>query len=72
MKYIHPLRYNDEFVCSATLVEVSHKLVVDFEIRLAGANTLCTKGKGEQAAVTYPGMELCFEIPETFRERLPL
>jgi acyl-CoA thioester hydrolase len=72
VKHIEPLRYNDEFVCSATLVEVSHKLVVDFEIRLAETRTICTKGRGEQAAVKYPDMELCFEIPQAFRERLPL
>jgi acyl-CoA thioester hydrolase len=72
VKYIEPLRYNDDFVCSATLVEVSHKLVVDFEIRLAETHTICTKGRVEQAAVKYPDMELCLEIPEAFRERLPL
>jgi acyl-CoA thioester hydrolase len=72
VKYIQPLRYHDEFVCTAALVEVSHKLVVDFEIRLVEPRTICTKGRGEQAAVKYPDQELCFEIPETFRERLPL
>jgi len=72
VKYIQPLRYHDEFVCRATLMEVSHKLVVDFEIRLVKNQAICTKGRGEQAAVKYPDMELCFEIPESFRERLPL
>jgi len=72
VKYIQPLRYHDEFVCSATLVEVTHKLVVDFEIRLVQGQTLCAKGRGEQAAVKYPAMELCFEVPELFRNRLPL
>jgi len=72
VKYIQPLRYNDAFVVSATLVEVTHKLVVDFEIRREEDHTLCAKGRGEQAAVTYPDMELCFEIPASFRDRLPL
>jgi len=71
VKYIRPLRYHEEFVCSALLVEVSHKLVVDFEIRLAETHVLCTKARAEQAAVKYPDMELCFQIPESFRKRLP-
>jgi acyl-CoA thioester hydrolase len=71
-KYIEPLRYRDEIVCRATLMEVTHKLVVDFEIRRTETRTICTKGRGEQAAVKYPEMELCFEIPEIFRARLPL
>ncbi len=72
VKYIRPLRYHDEFVCTAQLVEVSHKLVVDFEIRLAETRSICTKARGEQAAVKYPDMELCFQIPEAFRKRLAL
>ena len=72
VKYITPLQYHDEFICSATLIEVTHKLVVDFEIRLAETNAICTKGRGEQAAVKYPEKELCFEIPESFRKRLKL
>lgn len=72
VKYIQPLRYNDAFVCTAALAEVTHKLVVDFEIRREEDHTICTKGRGEQAAVIYPDMELCFEIPPSFRERLPL
>jgi acyl-CoA thioester hydrolase len=72
VKYIEPLRYHDIFICSATLMEITHKLVVDFEIRRSGTRTICTTGRGEQAAVKYPEMELCFEIPEIFRQRLHL
>lgn len=72
VKYIEPLRYHDTFTCSATLMEITHKLVVDFEIRRTGTHTICTKGRGEQAAVKHPEMELCFEIPEIFRQRLQL
>jgi len=71
-KYIQPLRYGDLFVCSATLMEVSHKLVVDFEIRMTESRSICAKGRGEQAAVKHPEMELCFEVPDLFRKRLPL
>lgn len=72
VKYIEPLRYKDSFICRATLIEMTHKLVVDFEIRRTGTHTLCTKGRSEQAAVKHPGTELCFEVPEIFRQRVQL
>ncbi len=72
VKYIEPLRYNDEFICSATLTEMTHKLVVDFEIHRTGTHAFCTKGRCEQAAVKHPGVELCFEVPEIFRQRVLL
>jgi acyl-CoA thioester hydrolase len=70
VKHIRPLHHLDVFFCIATLVEVTHKVVIDFEIRLETDNTLCAKGRGEQAAVKYPEMEIAFEIPEIVRTRL--
>ncbi len=72
VKFIRPLRYADEFVCRATLVEVNHKVLIDFEIRLEADDTICARGRGEQAAVKFPEMELSFDIPEMVRERLLL
>ena len=63
-KHIYPLRYGDEFVCKATLVDSRFKIVVDFEIRLAGDRALCAKGSTEQVAVRVPEMEMAFSIPE--------
>jgi len=70
VKHIHPLRYRDLFICRATLAEVTHKVVIDFEIRLEADNTICARGRGEQAAVKYPEMEPAFDIPEIVRQRL--
>ena len=33
-KHIYPLRYGDEFICKASLIEAKTKLVFDFEIRM--------------------------------------
>ncbi len=69
-KYIVPLRYQDEFICSAAVTEAKYKIVMDFEIRLAGNSTVCAKGKSEQVAVKMPDMELLFEIPLDIRQAL--
>ena len=70
-KHIRPLRFRDEVDCTATLVESEHRLVVDFEIRLA-SGTLCAKGRTEQVAVrlaeTNPTLEL--RVPEMIRKAL--
>ncbi len=69
-KHILPLRYGDEIVCKATLVEARIKIVLDFEIRLAESGMVCTRGRGEQVAVKIPEMETLFQIPGLVREAL--
>lgn len=69
-KYIVPLRYDDEVVCRAILVEASVKIVIDFEIRRLPDNLRCTTGRGEQVAVKMPEMEMQFEIPADIRRAL--
>lgn len=69
-KFIEPLRYGDAFICQATLIDASIKIVMDFEIRRIADNAVCTKGRGEQVALKTPEMEMLFEIPRTIREAL--
>lgn len=69
-KHIFPLRYNDEFICKATVIDARFKLVVDFEIRLAADDTVCTRGRTEQVAVRAPEMEMLFSIPAEIRNAL--
>jgi acyl-CoA thioester hydrolase len=66
-KHILPLRYQDEFVCRATVREARFKLVFDFEIRLAADGQVCTRGRTEQVAVKAPEMEILFSIPDEIR-----
>ena len=69
-KHIYPLRYGDEFVCKATLVDSRFKIVVDFEIRLAADDKVCARGRTEQVAVQAPQMEILLRVPEEIRAAL--
>jgi acyl-CoA thioester hydrolase len=62
-KHIVPLRYDDAFVCRATVTEAVYKISISFEIRLTGNGQICTRGKSEQVAVKMPEMEMQFEVP---------
>jgi acyl-CoA thioester hydrolase len=69
-KHIFPLRYNDEIIIKATLVDARVKLVVDFEIRKAADGKVCARGRTEQVTVKTPEMEMIFAIPEDIRRAL--
>lgn len=62
-KHIVPLRYDDEFVCRATVTEALYKIAMSFEIRLAVNGQICSRGKSEQVAVKMPEMVMQFEVP---------
>ena len=63
VKHIVPLRFDDEFICKATVTEAIYKIVIAFEIRLSESGKICTRGKSEQLSVKVPEMEMQFEIP---------
>jgi len=63
-KHIYPLRFQDEFICRATLGNVDIKIETDFEIRLVKDNTLCVKGKSEQVVLKLPEMETMLKLPD--------
>ncbi|HEY5282749.1 MAG TPA: thioesterase family protein [Polyangia bacterium] len=69
-KHILPLRFRDEVECKATLVEAECRLVVEFELRLAGCGKLCAKGRTEQAAVCMEGWTLELRLPDFIRRAL--
>jgi len=69
-KHIMPLRHDDHFTCTASLIEAHIKIVIDFEIRRISDNILCTTARGEQVAVKMPENELLLEIPEQIRNDL--
>jgi acyl-CoA thioester hydrolase len=69
-KHIRPLRFRDEALCTATLLEFEIRLVLDFEIRLAKDGQLCAKGRTEQAAVRAADHVLVLQIPEFVRRAL--
>jgi acyl-CoA thioester hydrolase len=68
IKHIWPLRFDDEFRCTAVLKEARVRIVLDFEIKLIPSGRLCTKGWTEQVAVRLPEMEMVFQIPEEIQK----
>jgi acyl-CoA thioester hydrolase len=69
-KHVMPLRYGERIICRAMAVEAWIKIVIDFEIRRAEDDIVCTKGRGEQVAVQHPQMETLYEIPLDVRQAL--
>ena len=70
IKHIWPLRFDDEFICTAVLKEARVKIVLDFEIKLISNGKVCAKGWTEQVAVLLPEMEMVFQIPEEIQKAL--
>jgi acyl-CoA thioester hydrolase len=68
IKHIWPLRFDDEFTCTAVLKEARVRIVMDFEIKLISDGKLCAKGWTEQVAVILPEMEMAFQIPEEIQK----
>jgi acyl-CoA thioester hydrolase len=68
IKHIWPLRFDDEFICTAVLKEARVKIVLDFEIKLISNGKVCAKGWTEQVAVLLPEMEMVFQIPEEIQK----
>lgn len=63
IKHILPLRFDDPFVCRASVSEARYKIAMDFAIQRPDSGVICTRGKAEQVAVKLPDMALEFEIP---------
>ena len=70
VKHIWPLRFDDEFICTAAVREARVKIVLDFEIKLISNGKLCVKGWTEQVAVLLPEMEIVFQIPKEIQKAL--
>ena len=70
VKHIQPLRWDDEFICTAVLKEARVKIVLDFEIKLISNGQVCAKGQSEQVALLVPEMEMAFKIPEEIQKAL--
>ncbi|MBI5487874.1 MAG: acyl-CoA thioesterase [Deltaproteobacteria bacterium] len=70
VKHVRPLRFRDEFDCTARLVDARSKIVIDFEIRLAAGGALCARGRTEQVAVRLPSLALELRIPADVRRAL--
>jgi acyl-CoA thioester hydrolase len=66
VKHIVPLRFDDEFICKATVTEAVYKIAIDFEIRLPENGRVCTRGK-KQLSIAE---RMRFEIPGEITQAL--
>jgi acyl-CoA thioester hydrolase len=69
-KHVRPLRFRDEFDCSARVTESGCRLVIDFEIHLVDGGPLCTRGQTEQVAVRLPDGTLELGLPSFIQRAL--
>jgi acyl-CoA thioester hydrolase len=69
-KHILPLRYMDEFVCRAIVVEAQYKIVMEFKLNAPKDSRIYAKGRSEQVAALYPQNEIMFEIPQDIRQAI--
>jgi acyl-CoA thioester hydrolase len=69
-KHIRPLRFRDEFDCTASLAELGCRIVIDFEIHLVEGGVLCTRGQSEQVAVSLPEGTLELSLPDFVKQAL--
>ncbi|MFC1888465.1 acyl-CoA thioesterase [Thermodesulfobacteriota bacterium] len=70
VKYIRPLRFNNNFFCQAELIEAYRKVVIHFRIELADDGTLCATGETEQAAIQGSDFKLETLIPVEIQKAL--
>lgn len=70
IKHILPLKFEDRFICRATVTEARYKITMNFDIIRPQNGEICTRGTGEQVAVKLPDMALEFEIPSEITRAL--
>ena len=70
VKFIRPLRYKDTFVCTARVVDVKRKIVIEYEITLESTAARCTTGRTEQVVLKMPEAEIEYEIPREILEAM--
>ena len=69
LKYIRSLRFEQEAIVCATLVEWENRIRIKYEIRDTDGN-LVTKAETTQMAVKAPQMESLFACPECFTSKV--
>ena len=70
IKYVRPLRFAQEFVISATIVEFENRLKIDYRICDKISGEVLTKATTTQVAVLAATGELCLESPAALTDKL--
>ncbi len=69
-KYVRPIRFGQEFVVAATLVEYENRLRIDYRIRDRLTGEVLTKATTTQVAVRIGNGELQLESPAALTDRM--
>lgn len=69
-KFIRPIRFHQNFIVAATLVEFENRLKIEYIIRDAASSEVLTKAHTTQIAVNAATNELCLESPAIFTDKL--
>lgn len=70
IKFVRPLRFAQEFVVTATIIEFENRLKIDYRIRDKASGEVLTKASTIQVAVRAATGELCLESPAALTEKL--
>ncbi len=70
MKFIRPIRFAQEFVVIATIVETANRLKISYVIQDKISSEVLTKAQTIQVAVDTSTGELCLESPKALTDKL--
>lgn len=70
IKYVQPIKFQQEFVVQATLREFENRLKIDYLIADLATGARLTKAHTIQVAIEVETGEMCFESPAILREKI--
>ncbi len=70
IKYVRPIRFHQQFIVSATLVESENRLKIEYIIRDKSTGEVLTKAFTIQIAVEVSTNELCLESPAALTDKV--
>ncbi|HEY1723645.1 MAG TPA: acyl-CoA thioesterase [Magnetospirillaceae bacterium] len=70
VKYVRPIRFGQDVIVAATLVEFENRLKIDYQIRDQTSGEVLTKAMTIQVAVDLKTGEMQFESPPALGEKV--
>lgn len=70
IKYVRPIRFNQEIRVVAQLTEYENRLRIDYRICDVATGEVLTKAQTTQVAVTMDTEEMCFESPPVLIDKI--
>lgn len=71
IKYVRPLKFQQEIRVTATFVEVENRMKIRYVITDLETGTKLTKGETIQVAVNTKTEDMCFVSPDVFLKKVP-